>query len=259
MTGVEFLKPGESLQRKQTVFRRFTDQHGRQFTAQSDVRTQQPKEELRPVNDRGDKNFMPPWLPPMRFAIFTEGSLDFRWDYGTMATELSGDAADYYQRAMEFAVEHNKPEPELGGPVDRSIRFLLGKPPLSPAVPLACEQGDPWMLGVPGAPVNKVLHEVLTQGVQSNSKIALEVIKKALRDTEIREEIPLVAERPVARTVMDKKEKTIHDIDLDAVPEITYQEFVKECRGRKMKLPEIAALWQEHKRMSAENQTAGTP
>ena len=247
MTSTEFLRPGESLQRKQTTYRIFTDQHGRRFAAQSDIRNQQPKEELRPVNDDPKHAFSPPWLPPMRFAKFTDdGSLTFRWDYGTMATELSGDTADYYQHATEFALEHNKPEPELGGPVHRSIRLILGKPPLSPAIPLACEQGDPWILGVPGTPVNSVLHEVLTQGVQSNSKAALEIIKKSLALSAKEARVPLVPSAPEVTKPVERV-KTIDDVDLSAMPEITYKQFLRECQGRKMKLPDIAKLWQEHK------------
>ena len=61
----QYLQPGESLQRTQTMYRKYTDQHGRVFAAHCDVRTQQPKEELRPVNDDPRQNFDPPWLPPM--------------------------------------------------------------------------------------------------------------------------------------------------------------------------------------------------
>lgn len=257
-SSVEFLKPGESLQRKQTVYRRYTDQHGRKFAAQSDVRTQQPKEELRPVNDDPKNQFTPPWMPPMRFAKFTEGSLEFWWDYDTMATELSGDAADYYQRAIEFAIEHNKPEPELGGPVDRSIRLLLGKPPLSPAIPLAAMQGDPWVLGALNAPANIVLRDVLLQGSQSNSKMALEVIKKALAATAARDATPLVPSKPMEDlTPKAEKPKSITDINLEDVPDITYKDFMKECRGRGMRAPEIIKLWNEHKAAVTANEPAG--
>jgi hypothetical protein len=255
MTGIAFVQPGQHIQRMQTVYRRFTDQHGRVFAAQSDIRNSQPKEELRPVNDDPRHTFSPPWLPPMRFAIFTDGSMDFRWDYDTMATELSGDAANYYQDAMEFALEHNLPMPEMGGTVDKKIILLKGKPPLSPAIPLACEQGEPWMLGKPGAVVNETLQQVLTQGVQSNSKAALDIIKKALADMAEKNAIPLVAAKANPADKPAEKIKTINDVDL--LPEITYQQFVSECRGRKMKLPDIAAAWQEHKRNMLANDKAG--
>lgn len=252
-SSVEFLKPGESLQRLQTTYRVFTDRHGRKFGAQCDIRNQMPKEELHPVG------FTPPWVPPMRFAKFaTDGTLTFWWDYSTMAMELSGDAASYYQEVTEFAIDQNMPLPELGGPVDKKIRLVKGQPPLSPAIPLACEQGDPWMLGMPGAAVNETLKEVLFQGVQSNSKAALEIIRKSLADTAARAATPLVAARPEPETAKAPEiVKRTTDVDVEAMPEITYQQFVAECRGRKMKLPEIAAMWQEHKRMMKENATVG--
>ena len=260
MTGpVNFPRPGESLQRTQTSYRRFVDNHGRVFEAQCDTRNGHPKEELRPINDNPKTAYMPPWLPPMRFAKFLgEHRSEFRWDYNTMATELAGDAADYYQRAKEFAIEHDKPEPELGGPVDASIRFLIGKPPLSPIIPLACEQGEPWILGVPGAAVNAVLKDILEQGVTSNSKAALDVMRSALMRTLAHEKIALVPTVVVQEEVAVKRPKTIHDIpDLDALPEITYLDFLKECRGKRMKMPDIVKLWNSHKAATAENATAG--
>lgn len=255
---VGMVAPGDHLQRMQTVYRIFTDQHGRKFGAQSDFRNQQPKEELRPVNDDPTNQFTPPWLPPMQYAKFRpDGSLTFRWDYNTMATDLSEMSVDYYQRAMEFALEHNKPEPELGGPIDRSIRFLLGKPPLSPAIPLACEQGDPWLLGVKDAPMNTTLNEILTQGVQSNSKVALEIIRKSLATAAAAAGIELIAPTPEPVEPKGAKSRSITDVDLDATPEVTYKQFMAECRGRGMKQPEVIAMWNEHKALLAENAPAG--
>lgn len=243
MTSPEFIAPGQHVQRMQTVYREFTDQHGRVFGAQCDIRNQHPKEELKPVG------FAPPWLPPMRFARFAaDGSLRFAWDYVTMATELSGDAASYYQEVSEFAIDQGMPLPEMGGPVDKKIRLVKGQPPLSPAIPLACEQGEPWMLGVPGAAMNTMLHEVLTQGVQSNSQAALDIIKRALAETAAARATPLVAQRPVETAKADPAEKTIRDVTPGEMP--NYKEFVKECRGRGMKMPDIYAMWDEHKKLA---------
>lgn len=249
MAHTEFTKPGQSLQRKQTVYRTFTDQHGRRFSAQCDYLNQQPKEELRPVNDDPRHAFMPPWLPPMRYAKFTEGSLDFRWDYETMAQDLSEMAVDYYQRSLEFAIQNKSPMPELGGPVDKQFMFLEGKPPLSPAIPLGCEQGDPWLLGVPGAPVNTVLEQVLTQGMKSNSKLALELIRKTLVQAADKLGITPVPAKPDTSTVATEKVKTIHDVVPAEMP--NYKEFVKECRGRGMSMPDIYTMWDEHKKLVA--------
>jgi hypothetical protein len=60
---------------------------------------------------------------------------------------------------------------------------------------------------------------------------------------------------PVAKV---EKPRTIHDLpSLDEMPEITYQQFVSECRGRKMKIADVAALWAEHKRNLLANEQAG--
>lgn len=242
-----FTQPGQSLQRLKRTFRHYTDQHGRVFTSQADMNTNAPLEELRPLNE-GAGTFNPPWLPPMRFAKFrVDGDLHFRWDYTTMATELSGDTAQYYQDAVKFAIENNKPEPEVGGPVDRSIRYVLGPPPLSPAVPIACEQGDPWMLGQPNAPVNPMMKAILEQGGTANSKEALEYIRKLVNTNLSASTVPLVASEP-ERIVAEPKAKTISDpVALKDLPLPTYKEFMQECRGRGMTIAEINGAWKEYK------------
>ena len=249
MTSTQFLRPGESLQRKQTVYRVYTDQHGRKFSAQADVGNQHPKEELRPVNDDPRNQFTPPWLPPMRFAKFTDdGSLNFRWDYSTMATELAGQTAEIYSDYRKVAVKEKLPIPEVGGVVDSMLRDIIGEPPLSPAIPLACEQGDPWILGKPNAPVNPYLKEILEQGVGSSSKEALAYINKRLTETARELAIPMVPTAPVVQP-KSERQKSITDVNPGTAP--TYQEFMKECRGRGMKQPEIIALWNEHKALMA--------
>lgn len=251
MTTPIMLPPGQSLQRIRRTLRTFTDQNNRQFEAQSDIATSQPIGEFTP------RGCNPPWLPPMRYAKWrADGDLAFRWDYEGMANELAGITAQYYEDAVKFALEHNKPEPEIGGPVDRSIRSVLGKPPLSPAIPLAAQAGDPWLLGMPGAPVNVVLKEILEQGVGANSKEALAYIRQMVHKTAAESPVPMVPMVPEPVSAA-KRDKSITDIDPSTMPEITYRQFLQECRGRKMSMPEIYAAWQEHKRLFAENATVG--
>ena len=244
---IPMMTPGQSLQRQARVYRTYTDQHGRKFGAVADARNNQPIGEFTPLGCN------PPWLPPMRFAVFTDdGSLDFRWAYEIMAAELAAGTAEYYQDAVKFAIENNKPEPDVGGPVDRSIRYVLGPPPLSPAIALSCEQGDPWMLGIAGAPVNIEMRGILSQGMSANSKEALDIIRAMVRRNVDASAVPMVESRALAEAVADPI-RTIHTpAQLDALPtEITYPEFMKECRGRGMKLNEIVAAWREHKRNMA--------
>ena len=143
----EFSQPGESLQRaKRDWSDDFTDQHGRRFSAQYDIGNSRPIGELAPVG------FTPPWLPSMFYIRWAKakGGFHFRWDYEALANELVGNAVSYYEQVMEFMLEHMKgePIPELGDPVPSMVlRSPIGKPPLSPAIVLACQAGDPWGLG----------------------------------------------------------------------------------------------------------------
>src|SRR5689334_11451746 len=121
-SGINVPQPGQSLQRMRRVWRIFTDQHGRKFGAQADMATNSPIAEFQP------QGFMPPWLPPMRYAIFAQtGDLEFRWDYDTLATEWSGGTAQYYEEAGKLALQMpgDIPVPEIGGEVDRRIRLVL--------------------------------------------------------------------------------------------------------------------------------------
>lgn len=238
------VQPGEHLQRLQRTDREFTDQHGRKFFAWADKSTSQPIGEFQPMG------FQPPWLPSMRYAKFRrDGDLHFVWQYHSLASELADATQRYYQEAILFALEKNiLPEPEVGGPVAPKIRMVFGNPPLSPAIPMAAEQGDPWLLGVPGTPKNVVLEEILRQGVGSTSRAALELIRQSVQNL-------LAGTKTVAPVAQPedtsaKPVKTIHTLDDAAVAamlDISYPEFVKQCGGKGMKLAEIAALWKEHK------------
>lgn len=249
-SGLPFPQPGQSLQRERRVWREFTDQHGRVFGAQSDMATNQPIGEIMP------QGFQAPWLPPMRFVKFSKvGDLKFRWDYTTMANELAGDTDVYYRDAVTFALENHKPEPEVGGPVDRSIRFVLGKPPLSAAIPLAAEMGDPWLLGIPGAAVNTNLKAILEQTEGGNAREVLAELRARLQAQATDANVPLVQSAPV---VAEKPvvERTINTVDIKDLPTVTYKEFLAACLSRGMKMPDAALAWQEHKRLMQESEAA---
>lgn len=249
-SGLPFPQPGQSLQRERRTYREYRDQHGRVFASQADALTGMPIGELMP------QGFTPPWQPPMRFAKFAKiNDLTFRWDYETMANELAGDTDQYYRDAIIFAIENNKPEPEVGGPVDRSIRFVLGKPPLSAAIPLAAAIGDPWILGMPGAAVNTELKAVLEQTEGGNAREVLATLRAKLAGQATAANVPLVQSAPVAVDVA-RKEKSITDIDASNLPNITYREFVAACLSRGLTMADAALAWREHKQLMAESAEA---
>jgi hypothetical protein len=235
------VQPGQHLQRLRRDWTdMYTDQHGRRFCANYDKENLAPVEELRPVD------FDPPWLPPMRFAKFAKNqSFKFAWDYASMSEELGQATAVYYDEAVKVAlsIPGDVPVPEPGGPVDRRIRAMLGAPPLSPALPIACQHGDPWLLGVKDAEPTSELVAIVQQGLMVGANETLRIIKARI-EKQIKNPIPSLHEvaEPVTKTA-----KTIHDLAPVDVKGITYQQFVSECKNRDMKMPDIVAAWHEHK------------
>lgn len=171
-------RPGEALQRLKMVYRIFTDQHGRKFGALADIGNNRPIEELRPIG------CMPPWLPLMRFIRWDEDhQLTFRWDYRTIAAELSAYTATWYGNAQKMALKEHLPIPEVGGEVDPLIKNVFGNPGLSPEIPLAAELGHPWILyGDDFSPRDAHLFGLLNQGLTMQSNEALDIIERRLRD-----------------------------------------------------------------------------
>lgn len=243
MTSPLTLQPGESLQRLQTGWTdEFQDNHGRKFAANYDIRNMRPKEELRPVG------FMPPWLPPMRYILWDRpGGFSFRWDYETMANDLSGDATAYYAQVFEFMTEHmaGVEVPEIGDPVPTKVlRSPIGKPPLSPAIPLACIAGEPWILGTPNAPVNQLLKEIIEQSATANGRQALQVIRERMAAMTGASAIP---ERPMDVDPREKKVKSITDIDVATITAIKYNDFVAEGRKAGLSMAELSVAWKAHR------------
>lgn len=254
--------PGDSIQRLQTVYRVLTDQHGRKWEAQCDIRNNRPKEEMRPLG------CMPPWWPPMRFIWWDgEQQLTFRWAYRQLANELSSQTATWYSNARKMAVKEKLPIPEVGGDVHQLIRDVFGNPGLSPELPLSAELGDPWVLyGDEHAPRNPDLYSVLNQGIQMQSNEALDIIETRVRarmglgPNETPNLTPITMQATVEQLQgAPLIRKTITPVGpayvspapvvaprAPGVP-IKYGEFFAEMRATKMPVAEIAVAWNAHK------------
>jgi hypothetical protein len=239
----QILNPGESIQRTQTGWSEdFTDQHGRRFQANYDNRNMRPKEELRPVD------CTPPWQPPMKYIVWDRhNGFKFRWDYATMANDLTEAATSYYAQVFEFITEHmpGTEPPELGDPVPTKVlRSPIGKPPLSPAIPLACEAGDPWILGIPGAEPNKLLKDIIEQSATANGRQALQVIRERMQALAGDKAIPTIA-READPGVAPKK--SITDIDPTIMDKISYRDFLAAAMASGMSMAQGAAAWKAHR------------
>lgn len=209
-------------QRDKMVYRIFTDQHGRRFGAQADVRNQRPIGDLTPLG-----GYDPPWLPPMRYMKWAmEGGLDFAWDYDTIAQEWAEGGSAYYSDATKFALEHNLPVPQPGGEIDRRIRDVFKDPPQSPAIPLAAKAGDPWILGKPGAKRNDELYGLLHHGQQQSAAEFLTAITNRILPT-------------ITDPVLPPPSKA------EGEGEVTWKEFRTAMLKRGKTLKEAGEAWKE--------------
>lgn len=236
-----FSQPGSHPQRERRDYTEaFTDQHGRTFGAQFD------KENLKPIGELIPIGYNPPWLPPMQYIRWAKHGFSFRWDYESFANELAQTASEYYDDVTKFMMEHLPHDaiPRAGDPVPRKVRQVLGPPPLSPAVPLAAEAGDPWILGVPGAPINEKLRDCLYQIKHSGAKETLEEIKSRLLE-EIQNPVPTrhveTADDEAARP------RSINTVDLGSIQNVTYQEFVGQAMRGGLSMADAALAWKAHK------------
>lgn len=238
MTLFNIPQPGSHLQREARVSREYTDQHGIKYYSEADAVTQQPIGELQPI----DRTL--PFQPPMRFAKFKKrGDLNFVWDYDTMARECGDLVAQYYNDAIRYAQDKNIEVPEPGGPIHHRIRAELGLPPLSPLIPKLAEAGDPWLLGVHGAPVHEEAAQILIQTYGSRSNEMLSMVQDRVNKQ--------VAER-MGKTVIPEVGTTRPAEQVEVSVAVKYSDFVKEGKARGLTSPEISLAWSEHKKHMAE-------
>lgn len=237
-----FSQPGTHPQREARNYTEaFTDQHGRTFGAQFD------KQNLKPIGELIPIGYNPPWLMPMRYIKWGKWGFSFQWDYETFAGELAAAASEYYDDVTKFMMEHLPHDaiPRVGDPVPKRVRQVLGPPPLSPAVPLAAQAGDPWILGVPGAQINEKLRECLYQVKNAGAKEALDDIKTRLL-SEIQNPVPTQHIELVDDPANDRP-RSINTVDVDAIVKLSYKEFLAGAMKGGMSMAEAAEAWAAHK------------
>lgn len=176
-TWLEFFNNLGSKQRDRRVRRFFTDREGRRWFAWADKENQRPIGEF-VLADQSGRFQTPPWIPPMSYIRWRDhDALDFAWDYERLADELASVTAEFYGEAMKCARAIKVDIPEIGGPLAPELLGIMGPPPLSPEIPLACLAGEPWLLGRVGAQENPVLGTTLRQGKEITTTLAMDAIK----------------------------------------------------------------------------------
>jgi hypothetical protein len=240
-----FLQPGEHLQRiRRQYTEEFTDQHGRRFAGWYEIANARPIGELQCVSHT------PPWLPPMnKIQWERDGSFRFRWDYDSLAAEFAQGSEQFYTEVMEFMIEHMPGEepPEVDEPIPRKARRLF-KPPLSAAIPLACQAGDPWILGVRGAAVNVQLKELLSQSVNANGREAVKLIRERLRTKFAEAGTALVETIPAEVSAYAAAARSIDSVDVKTITHISYTDFIGAAmKDKAMTMAEAALAWKAHR------------
>lgn len=235
-----------SKQRDQRVKRFFIDQFSRRYFAWADKDNQRPIGEFVLADNTG-RFVTAPWNPPMMYIEWPDrDTLDFRWKFDAMASELAGVTAEWYSLAQQMAQTANLPIPDVGGDVHPTLIGLMGPPLLSPEIPLACEAGEPWLLGQRDAPINLRLQKLVSLGRQITSTYALETIRRRV--------IAMVEAGETDLSTLDQKAaEAIAAIDPAS---ITYREFLADAITAGQSMAQGAAAWKEHRANLAELQSA---
>lgn len=227
-------------QRDQRVRRFFTDQHGRRYFAWADKDNQRPIGEF-VLSDQTGKFITAPWNPPMAYIDWPDrDALDFQWKFEAMAEELAGYTAEWYSHAQQLAEVAHIPIPDIGGDVHPKLIGLMGPPPLSPEVPLACAAGERWLIGRVGAPVNVRLQKILNQGRSITSTLAMEEIRSRVS--------AMIAAQDAGQSIEALKDLSTLEINDGLDPtRVTYRDFIGEAMSRGSTMAAAAIAWKAHR------------
>lgn len=231
-----FTKLGNK-QRDQRVRRFFVDQHGRRWFAWADKDNQRPIGEF-VLADLTGAFQTPPWVPAMTYIQWGDhDTLDFAWDYTRLADELAGVTAGYYDEASKLARAIKVEIPQVGGPVVPEILAIIGPPPLSPEIPLACEAGQAWLLGRIGAPEHTHLKTVLHQGRTITSTLALDTIRERVAAMVAEQQASADATNAGGSCEANAPDPTV----------VTYKDFIGAAMRKGMSMAEAATAWKAHR------------
>ena len=125
----------------------FTDQHGREWYAETENKTRHPVGKVTPVG------WDAPVLPDQHFFRFEKnrpGQLLI--DYDTMIRHLADVNRDYTRRLLEVGTTMYAEKFDLDAPLTPQLRDVIGNPPLKTELAIAMYQGNPYALGLTDTP-----------------------------------------------------------------------------------------------------------
>ena len=244
----DFYSAMGSKQRDQRVKRFYTDQLGRRFFAWADKDNQRPIGEF-VLADRTGRFVTPPWLPPMAYIDWPDAdTLDFQWRFESLASELAGYTSEWYSHAQQLAEVAHIPIPDVGGDCHPKLIGLMGPPPLSPEIPLACAAGERWIIGRKDAPINLRLQKILSLGRSVTSTLAMEAIRERvaamIAAQEAGESIEALKDLSDVQIPAAEPAESVDSVDPATV---TYKDFISAAMRTGQSMADAALAWKAHR------------
>lgn len=154
-----------------------TDQHGRTWFADVEIRSGYPVGPIRP-------RFDAPWHPDQSaLKVDHEKPTQIRIDYEALLNERLEAHRDYHGRAVEESASRRWPVPTEGEVYSKELQLIVGKPP-APVEPIvAAMQENSWILGFSKKPDPRLTKFIVTQeGLRQQLFASLPDLSDASRD-----------------------------------------------------------------------------
>lgn len=134
-----------------------TDQHGRRWFADVEIRSGYPIGPIRP-------RFDAPWHPDQSaLKVDHNAPTEIRIDYDALLNERLEAHRDYHARAVEESASRRWPVPAEGETYSKELQLIVGKPP-NPIEPIvAAMQENSWILGRSKKPDARLTKFIVTQ------------------------------------------------------------------------------------------------
>lgn len=139
---------GNWSQRKQRRGQRFTDQHGREYHAELEIKTGEPCGLIGAL-------YQAPLVVPLKFLKRSKDPArpyDLVIDYAQWLAEIREEAADWRRRATAAAVKRYGDQFDASKPWPADILELFPRPKDHEEPVIAARQGNRWVLGLTTKP-----------------------------------------------------------------------------------------------------------
>lgn len=185
---------------------RYTDDHGRKWSASIEIRSGDPTGLIQP-------NFTAPWYPDQ--AYLTQDADDrskLHIDYAGMLRSRLEAHEEYHRQAVEEATSRSWTiSEEEGKPVyDRKLLQIIGPPPRAIEPVIAAMQGNSWILGFSDVPDPRLVPFLPSREARRKAQFAnLPDLSDATRPDAVQED----EEAEFARLLAEEAEAEVRAVE----------------------------------------------